>query len=58
MQKAREIVASLLGSKETGTYTELQMKLDGALINYQNSRAHDPSMERELYKHLALHDEL
>ncbi|CAB3989861.1 Hypothetical predicted protein [Paramuricea clavata] len=58
MQKARELVASLLGSKETGTYTELQMKLDGALINYHNSRAHDPTMERELHKHLALHDEL
>ncbi len=58
MEKAREIVESLLGSEDTATQTELQMKLDGALENYRNSRAHDPSMERELYKHLVLHDEL
>lgn len=58
MQKAREIVHNLLGTDKTDSYTELQAKLDGALKNYSNSNAHDPSMERELYKHLALHDEL
>ena len=58
MQKAREIVQGLLGSKKTGTYIELQMKLDDALFKYRDTLEHDPSMERELYKHLALHDEL
>jgi hypothetical protein len=58
MGKAREIVQSLLGITETAAYTELEMKLDDALKNYRNSQAHDPSMERELYKHLAMHDEL
>jgi hypothetical protein len=58
MGKAREIVQSLLGITETAAYTELEMKLDDALKNYRDSPEHDPSMERELYKHLAMHDEL
>lgn len=34
------------------------MKLDDALFKYRNTLDHDPSMERELYKQLVLHDEL
>ena len=58
MQKAQEIVQGLLRNDEARTYAELEMKLDGVLANYRNSLEHDPSMERELYKHLTRHDEL
>ncbi|XP_019615833.1 PREDICTED: uncharacterized protein LOC109463450 [Branchiostoma belcheri] len=58
-QVAEEIVAKLVPNKDaTLTAAMVQENMAAALQPFDSARAHDPTLERLMYKHLEMHDEL